>query len=635
MKLKSVLLGSAAAIVATSGVRAADAVIIPEPEAVEYVRVCDVAGTGYFYIPGTETCLKVGGYVRFQMDAADLDLTVDPTAAAAVVEAFSFNSVLPATVTAVGPAGPGNNLNVFGLSGNAINTTPGFAGAGARYLVLYDAFDTTSNNPDGTPSPFGVGNNVADDDNFTVENGGPGAGYTTGESDAGLAALQANTAASNAWFSVGNGQSALTPGGNNAIPAQEGAVFGLVGEEYNKNTMSGLHEEFAGLVVDAYVNQLIAAAKTATTGTPSFLLPIGPTAIDLLAPDVIANLKANLGNSGYQQAIWTLDQLSGGFGVWTSAQSAAAWQAAYTSAIGTAATLLGFEGAVSNDGWSTTSSGRLVVESFTAGNPDVKTRMQFGATAGGDLGLEEATISLVMGASELMMGLDDTLYDAGINGEFDSGGGADINQIRYSFMVGDASFAVSLENEDNNVDYMPNVVANASFATGGALAFSGYVYYDDYDAGGSNDALAKGIVMGTGPLATWANGQDGDEWGAKLIVSADLGVAVVEALGTYNSGKSFYDNGYEWSVGASAAFDVSEAATVTVGGQYFDGFLVGGKTWGDVTGFDDHAYKIGATLDYEITSGLDMKADLQYQHYDYGLATTKGWAGFLRFEGSF
>jgi hypothetical protein len=32
----------------------------------EYVRVCDAFGTGYFYIPGTETCLKIGGEVRFQ-----------------------------------------------------------------------------------------------------------------------------------------------------------------------------------------------------------------------------------------------------------------------------------------------------------------------------------------------------------------------------------------------------------------------------------------------------------------------------------------------------------------------------------------------------------------------------------------
>lgn len=67
MKIKSLLLGSAAALVAVSGARAADAVVIPEPEAVEYVRVCDAAGAGYYYIPGSETCLKFSGYVRYQI----------------------------------------------------------------------------------------------------------------------------------------------------------------------------------------------------------------------------------------------------------------------------------------------------------------------------------------------------------------------------------------------------------------------------------------------------------------------------------------------------------------------------------------------------------------------------------------
>jgi Porin subfamily len=67
MKLKSLLLGSAAALVAMSGARAADAVIA-EPEPVEYVRVCDAYGAGFFYLPGTETCLKVSGYVRYDID---------------------------------------------------------------------------------------------------------------------------------------------------------------------------------------------------------------------------------------------------------------------------------------------------------------------------------------------------------------------------------------------------------------------------------------------------------------------------------------------------------------------------------------------------------------------------------------
>lgn len=64
MNIKSLLLGSAAALAVVSGAQAADAIVAAEPEPMEYVRVCDAFGTGYFYIPGTETCLKISGEVR-------------------------------------------------------------------------------------------------------------------------------------------------------------------------------------------------------------------------------------------------------------------------------------------------------------------------------------------------------------------------------------------------------------------------------------------------------------------------------------------------------------------------------------------------------------------------------------------
>ncbi|WP_062228999.1 porin [Aureimonas frigidaquae] len=70
MNIKSLLLGSAAALVAVSGARAADAIVTAEPEPAEYVRVCDVYGAGFFYIPGTESCLKVSGLVRYQLGFA-------------------------------------------------------------------------------------------------------------------------------------------------------------------------------------------------------------------------------------------------------------------------------------------------------------------------------------------------------------------------------------------------------------------------------------------------------------------------------------------------------------------------------------------------------------------------------------
>lgn len=67
MKIKSLLIGSAALMTASSGAYAADAIVMADPEPVEYVRVCDVYGAGFFYIPGTETCLKIGGLVRYEL----------------------------------------------------------------------------------------------------------------------------------------------------------------------------------------------------------------------------------------------------------------------------------------------------------------------------------------------------------------------------------------------------------------------------------------------------------------------------------------------------------------------------------------------------------------------------------------
>ena len=68
MNIKSLLLGSAAALAVVSGAHAADAIVAAEPEPAEYVKVCDAFGTGYFYIPGSETCLKIGGFARYQVN---------------------------------------------------------------------------------------------------------------------------------------------------------------------------------------------------------------------------------------------------------------------------------------------------------------------------------------------------------------------------------------------------------------------------------------------------------------------------------------------------------------------------------------------------------------------------------------
>src|SRR6201998_247985 len=60
--IKSLVLGSAAALVAMSGAYAADLPL--KAKAVEYVRVGGLYGAGFWYIPGTDTCIKIGGYLR-------------------------------------------------------------------------------------------------------------------------------------------------------------------------------------------------------------------------------------------------------------------------------------------------------------------------------------------------------------------------------------------------------------------------------------------------------------------------------------------------------------------------------------------------------------------------------------------
>jgi hypothetical protein len=70
MKLKSLLFGSAAVIAAGTGAQAAD---LPIVEPVEYVRICDAFGAGFYYIPGTDTCLKVSGRVRVESHYVNVD----------------------------------------------------------------------------------------------------------------------------------------------------------------------------------------------------------------------------------------------------------------------------------------------------------------------------------------------------------------------------------------------------------------------------------------------------------------------------------------------------------------------------------------------------------------------------------
>ncbi|WP_051661308.1 porin [Bosea sp. 117] len=60
--MKNLLLGSVAGLAMVGTAAAADLPV--KAKAAEYVKVCSTYGAGFYYIPGTDTCLKVGGYIK-------------------------------------------------------------------------------------------------------------------------------------------------------------------------------------------------------------------------------------------------------------------------------------------------------------------------------------------------------------------------------------------------------------------------------------------------------------------------------------------------------------------------------------------------------------------------------------------
>lgn len=98
---KGLLLGSAAALTGVAGVSGAKAADLPARAAapIEYVRICDAYGAGFFYIPGTETCLRVGGLVLAEGRTFDPSYSISGTG--------FYGNGIPAFHTALAPVGVG------------------------------------------------------------------------------------------------------------------------------------------------------------------------------------------------------------------------------------------------------------------------------------------------------------------------------------------------------------------------------------------------------------------------------------------------------------------------------------------------------------------------------------------------
>src|SRR6201985_1313625 len=160
---KSLILGSAAGLLAMGGAQAADLPV--KAKAVEYVRVCSLYGAGFYYIPGTDTCVKIGGYLRADLtvnggnggqpfysgsgafheryanmynDYSRFALTVDTRTATdyGVVRTFG-----QADFT-FGTEGVGNGINLqssvntAALNGAAVNNVVGGGGLGLEFAFI-------------------------------------------------------------------------------------------------------------------------------------------------------------------------------------------------------------------------------------------------------------------------------------------------------------------------------------------------------------------------------------------------------------------------------------------------------------------------------------------------------------------
>ena len=153
--IKSLLLGSAAGIVAVASAQAADLPTRKGPVAAEYVRVCSITVAGApvvgFVLPGSDTCVKVSGYITGQIEGGNVRTGYYTSVAKAYggnavqgAETGGNGGLLGGPVPVGAPAGtnaPGPNQVIDGtFNHNSF-------GYSTRYNLTLDAVSNTAYGP--------------------------------------------------------------------------------------------------------------------------------------------------------------------------------------------------------------------------------------------------------------------------------------------------------------------------------------------------------------------------------------------------------------------------------------------------------------------------------------------------------
>jgi Porin subfamily len=121
--IKSIMLGSAAAIVAVASAQAAD---LPTRKAapVEYVRVCNVGGITGWTLPGSDTCVKLSGYMTAHYIGGNLSNQYNDAGAATSAAAGALNPFAPSHLSQTLMVQGGDTAQTI-FNGSAIPVTVG------------------------------------------------------------------------------------------------------------------------------------------------------------------------------------------------------------------------------------------------------------------------------------------------------------------------------------------------------------------------------------------------------------------------------------------------------------------------------------------------------------------------------
>ena len=315
--VKSLALGSTAILIAVSGAQAADLPV--KAKAVEYVRICSLYGAGFWYIPGTDTCIKLGGYLRAEVninggnsdqpfwngdggvqdrfynrynDLARLAVTIDARTATeyGVVRVFGQIDSTYATEGVSNSINNGSSIEAAALSGTALNNTAGNGYTSPEFLFIQFAGFTFGKSASAYNTPWHgfPGNNTS----FLV------GGYDT------------ITGINNVQYTAqfGNGVSAsvgIDDSGESGYNRTQIFNATLIGNPGNGGTASpavSLQASSAGATTATTPTQ--SGGNIGLYGAPSSLdTVVGTNYSGTFLPDVVGNVKVD-------QA-WGMFQLSG------------------------------------------------------------------------------------------------------------------------------------------------------------------------------------------------------------------------------------------------------------------------------------------------------------------------------------